>query len=219
MLWGGPGADVIRGRGGDDALRGVYGADELSGGAGADDLTGFLGADAIDGGAGDDRLSAGLGLDRVRGGAGADRLDTARDLAGDRVSCDRHDRGVADAGDQVGCRGLQRLPLRGLYPRGAVEPPAFRLSFRCPGAANRCDGFTRVSVRVDGRWRGLGRHRFACEDRCYGYGGTAPIPLPRRARRELARGRRLPLRVVSVLDPGRRAGMLVARERTYLEEE
>lgn len=85
---GGPGDDVIRGRGssrldfsgdeGDDVLGGSDGPDILRGQDGDDFASGRGGADLLIGDAGDDVLRAGAGRDRLFGGLGADKLD-ARD--------------------------------------------------------------------------------------------------------------------------------------------
>jgi Ca2+-binding RTX toxin-like protein len=53
-LFGGSGADVLRGGAGDDLIRSNAGNDQLFGGGGNDILRGGLGADRIEGGAGND---------------------------------------------------------------------------------------------------------------------------------------------------------------------
>jgi hypothetical protein len=96
---GGPGDDVIRGRGpsrldfsgdeGDDLLLGSEGPDILRGQDGDDFASGRGGGDLLIGDAGDDVLRAGAGRDRLFGGLGADKLD-ARDsppLADSVVHC------------------------------------------------------------------------------------------------------------------------------------
>lgn len=64
--WSVFGADVIRGRGGDDRLLGFRGAQRLYGGGGADDLSGGGGADRLDGGPGRNHNDGGLGIDVCR---------------------------------------------------------------------------------------------------------------------------------------------------------
>jgi RTX calcium-binding nonapeptide repeat (4 copies) len=65
VIFGTPGADIIRdaptsdtiyGRGGDDRIAGIMGWDEIHGGRGNDSLWGGLGRDTLYGGPGDDRL-------------------------------------------------------------------------------------------------------------------------------------------------------------------
>jgi dienelactone hydrolase len=76
--------DAIRGRGGNDRLRGLGGDD------------------CIYGGAGNDRLAGDDGKDVLRGGAGADRI-RAKDGAADRVKCGPgRDRVIADRRDKLG---------------------------------------------------------------------------------------------------------------------
>jgi hypothetical protein len=83
-LWGGLGADILRGgdgqdhlfgRGGHDLLLGGDGQDTLVGGQDGDTLDGGHGQDLLLGGAGADLLLGGAGQDELRGGAGADVLD------------------------------------------------------------------------------------------------------------------------------------------------
>jgi len=89
---GGSEADVLRGRGGDDALTGDAGGDLMFGGAGDDDMRGGADADflfgqsgddflygdeapdSLFGGKGDDLLDGGIFSDALRGGAGDDQL-------------------------------------------------------------------------------------------------------------------------------------------------
>ena len=74
VLFGGSGADRLKGGAGDDILRGGAGADVLFGGSGADRLNGGAGDDILRGGAGADVLFGGSGADRLKGGAGDDVL-------------------------------------------------------------------------------------------------------------------------------------------------
>ncbi|MGI9390912.1 MAG: LamG-like jellyroll fold domain-containing protein, partial [Boseongicola sp.] len=60
---GGPGRDVINGKGGDDVIEGNGGDDELYGGYGDDTLRGGDGDDVMDGGRGSDVLEGGAGND------------------------------------------------------------------------------------------------------------------------------------------------------------
>jgi Ca2+-binding RTX toxin-like protein len=73
-VYGGTGADKIRGGAGDDTLFGDGGADILRGGLGDDALDGGTEADQMFGGLGDDSLAGGTGADLLRGGEGDDRL-------------------------------------------------------------------------------------------------------------------------------------------------
>ncbi|TYO83958.1 hemolysin type calcium-binding protein, partial [Oceanicella actignis] len=73
-LVGDDGADILRGRAGNDALAGLGGDDRLAGGRGADSLDGGAGHDALRGRAGGDVLFAGDGDDVLRGGRGRDSL-------------------------------------------------------------------------------------------------------------------------------------------------
>lgn len=74
-LAGGAGDDILYGEDGNDTLVGGAGADVLDGGAGNDKLDGGNGADLLFGGAGDDRLAGGSGNDLLWGGDGNDRID------------------------------------------------------------------------------------------------------------------------------------------------
>ncbi|SIS77152.1 calcium-binding protein [Phaeovulum vinaykumarii] len=86
FAYGGHGADVLRGLGGDDHLYGQYGSDTLDGGAGADHLFGGDGDDVLDGGAGDDQLNGQAGADDfVIGSGGADTIVDFRISEGDRL--------------------------------------------------------------------------------------------------------------------------------------
>jgi Ca2+-binding RTX toxin-like protein len=68
----GPGADQIRGRGGDDVLRGGGGGDTIRGDEGADQLFGEDGDDFLYGGADNDVLNGGADNDLIDGGTGID---------------------------------------------------------------------------------------------------------------------------------------------------
>jgi Ca2+-binding RTX toxin-like protein len=72
---GGAGGDVLNGNGGDDTVSGGNGQDTLRGGAGEDSLNGGPAADTIYGGADNDVLSGGAGPDDMRGGPGNDRCN------------------------------------------------------------------------------------------------------------------------------------------------
>ena len=87
-LFGGPGTNIVYGRGGDDKLIGVYGEayggdgdDKIvdtsfaDGGAGHDWIDSRSGNDTVLGGDGDDLILARRGNDLVRGGAGDDYID------------------------------------------------------------------------------------------------------------------------------------------------
>ena len=74
IVYGGAGADTIRGGAGDDVLNGDAGADVLRGNAGDDVMGGGADADVLYGGLGEDSLTGGTGLDTLRGGDGDDRL-------------------------------------------------------------------------------------------------------------------------------------------------
>lgn len=73
-LYGGLGADVLRGRGGADTLSGQGHKDVLQAGAGNDLLVGGSGGDRLYGQSGDDDLRGGTGKDLLVGGAGRDVL-------------------------------------------------------------------------------------------------------------------------------------------------
>jgi len=73
-VYGGPGNDLIEGRGGDDYLRGGPGNDDIWGHNGIDTLQGDAGNDTLRGGNDDDILEGGDGLDRLFGDAGDDVL-------------------------------------------------------------------------------------------------------------------------------------------------
>lgn len=92
-ILGGGGADLAHGEDGNDVLRGGTGADVVHGDAGDDMLLGEIGTDRVEGGAGtdvvrggpgNDRVEGGTGFDRMLGDAGQDRL-LARDRGRDRV--------------------------------------------------------------------------------------------------------------------------------------
>ncbi|HEX2057204.1 MAG TPA: calcium-binding protein [Actinomycetota bacterium] len=78
---GGPGDDVIHGRGGGDWIDAGLGEDVVAGGGGNDDIDtgehaiGQRTPNVAHGGAGDDRLNGGQGPDRLSGGRGDDRID------------------------------------------------------------------------------------------------------------------------------------------------
>jgi Ca2+-binding RTX toxin-like protein len=72
---GGAGADVLNGNGGNDRISGGTGQDTIRGGAGNDNANGGPAADTIYGGVGNDVLSGGAGPDDMRGGAGTDRCN------------------------------------------------------------------------------------------------------------------------------------------------
>ena len=71
---GGRGADLLRGDGRPNRIKGGAGRDRIDGRGGADVLDGDRGVDVVRGGAGDDTVSAGDAGDRVFGGPGGDRL-------------------------------------------------------------------------------------------------------------------------------------------------
>ena len=81
---GGGGGDVIDGGSGDDILNGEAGHDALAGGSGDDTLHGGGGDDILLGGAGNDELTGGGGTDQLIGGSGADRF-VFDDVAGTPV--------------------------------------------------------------------------------------------------------------------------------------
>lgn len=66
--------NVLRGRNGDDVIRGFAGRDELDGRRGDDTLLGGSGNDDLDGDEGDDLLRGGSGNDTLEGGSGDDVL-------------------------------------------------------------------------------------------------------------------------------------------------
>jgi Ca2+-binding RTX toxin-like protein len=74
-LFGGIGADTIRGSDGDEYLSGDDDSDVLHGHGGDDTLLGDLGDDQLRGGAGNDALYAGASTDVLSGGDGDDVLD------------------------------------------------------------------------------------------------------------------------------------------------
>ena len=65
----------IKGRGGDDSLKGGELADFINGGKGNDVMNGNAGDDTMLGGAGNDVLFGGDGFDFMKGGAGVDFLN------------------------------------------------------------------------------------------------------------------------------------------------
>ncbi len=79
-LFGGPGADLVTGDGGDDRLSGdgtgagPAGDDVVLGGGGGDEIDGGDGNDLLLGGKGGDEIRAGAGDDVLVGGSGADTL-------------------------------------------------------------------------------------------------------------------------------------------------
>jgi hypothetical protein len=102
-------ADVLRGTGRPDYLRGLEGPDRLSGFGGADLLMGGTGGDRISGGSGDDTVTGAAGGDRVTGGPGEDVVsggfggDTIDGGAGDDTlnGDNDHDVITGGAGDDV----------------------------------------------------------------------------------------------------------------------
>ncbi|MHA7773315.1 alpha/beta hydrolase family protein [Roseibium sp. M-1] len=93
-------ADLLGGRGGNDALEGFEGNDHLKGRGGDDRLLGGAGNDILDGGDGNDRLVDGTGEDVLIGGGGADIFvfvaDGVCDLIEDfQVGIDRIDLSLA----------------------------------------------------------------------------------------------------------------------------
>ncbi len=81
VLLGGPGADTLRGLGGNDVLWGLRQAgltstqpDVISAGAGDDTVYGGPGPQRISGGSGDDFLEGGLGDGTIDGGSGNDTI-------------------------------------------------------------------------------------------------------------------------------------------------
>jgi Ca2+-binding RTX toxin-like protein len=72
---GGGGQDVLNGNGADDRISGGTGRDTIRGAGGNDNLNGGPAADTIYGGAGNDVLSGGSGPDNMRGGGGTDRCN------------------------------------------------------------------------------------------------------------------------------------------------
>jgi Ca2+-binding RTX toxin-like protein len=67
--------DSINGSGGNDTLGGAAGNDTLAGGLGNDSLSGDAGADSLDGGAGNDQVGGGDGNDTLTGSGGNDTLN------------------------------------------------------------------------------------------------------------------------------------------------
>jgi Ca2+-binding RTX toxin-like protein len=68
-------AELLKGTGGDDWLRGYANtSDSIAGGAGNDTLGGAAGNDTLSGGLGNDSLSGDAGADLLDGGAGADQV-------------------------------------------------------------------------------------------------------------------------------------------------
>ena len=110
VLLGGPGADTLRGRDGNDVLWGLRQAgltsalpDVIDAGAGDDTVYGGPGPQRISGGDGDDFLEGGLGENVIRGGAGA---DTVR-LRGGGTNVVR----AGDGHDTIYARGPARVTL------------------------------------------------------------------------------------------------------------
>lgn len=199
-------------------MLGGNGADTLRGGTAADTVSGGAGNDKLDGGSGDDRIDGGLGADGVTGGAGADRIVTADGLV-DRIACgDGGDRVEADTVDEVDgdCEDVVRTPVAppseqsagsdGTPPRVAAGGSTLqRLSRdgRIEIAATSSErgqlaasgvlsvGDLDLPVRSDRRRVSVG-----------GAGVTLTIRLRgralRSARRALARGRRVSMRIVVV---------------------
>jgi Ca2+-binding RTX toxin-like protein len=117
-LQGGDGNDTLTGRGGadrlfggdgNDLLFGRFGDDVLDGGPGDDELQGGRGADVLIGGPGNDELTGGFGNDRMLGGPG-DEVLIARGGGSDVVDCGPgNDVVIADRSDRtVGCEQLRR---------------------------------------------------------------------------------------------------------------
>jgi hypothetical protein len=101
LVWGGRGADVIRGSGGHDILDGDYDDDRIYGLGGNDDLRGSTGHDLLSGGSGADNLDPSYGYDSVFGGPGNDFI-TAADYFADTIDGGNGtDKAFADPEDQI----------------------------------------------------------------------------------------------------------------------
>jgi RTX calcium-binding nonapeptide repeat (4 copies) len=109
-LLGGGGADTLSTGGLADSVAGNQGNDRLRTGAGGDELSGGDGDDLLSGEAGADTLEGGLGFDALEGGEGDDVLRSADGLA-DRVDCGPgNDRVDADTFDGIApdCEAVAR---------------------------------------------------------------------------------------------------------------
>jgi len=99
--YGGDGADLLRGSGGNDTLDGDWDDDRVYGLGGSDDLRGSTGHDFVSGGRDPDYIDPGYGFDTVLAGPGNDFI-AAADYTADTVDGGNGtDRAFADREDQV----------------------------------------------------------------------------------------------------------------------
>ena len=162
---GGPGADTLRGgggqdtlegeadkdhllgQGGGDTLKGGGGNDRLEGGAQRDELLGEVGNDKLFGDAGNDTLDGGIGNDTHEGGAGGDRIvaNAGRDVydggaGSDAIALDGATGGVRIVmeNDAMGGGGFGKNTIRNVEIVFGTE---FEDVFRGDGEDNRLFGF------------------------------------------------------------------------------
>jgi Ca2+-binding RTX toxin-like protein len=103
-LYGGAGANVLKGNGGNDNIKGRAGDDKAYGGAGADALFGDDGNDYLQGDAGNDFLSAGAGADSLNGNDGDDVFyskDGNKDFLAGGAGTDKATRDAMDVVNSV----------------------------------------------------------------------------------------------------------------------
>ncbi len=175
-LYGGDGADTLRGdlagdwlegNDGNDLLDGGAGADALLGGAGADTLRGGPGNDSLVGGPGDDELHGGPGSDQLRGGPGFDRYLFDNALGHDTID----DTGlsglinIAPIGTITGSDALKIAPDVWRSPDGSVR---YTLAPASSASSRLTLSFGQSSITIrDWRNGGLG----------ITLGDLAPVPV------------------------------------------
>ncbi|MCB1501414.1 MAG: autotransporter-associated beta strand repeat-containing protein, partial [Bauldia sp.] len=124
------GADIIKGKGGDDTLSGIAG-DDLIYGNGADDslrgkadndtLYGGKGKDSLKGGAGDDILDGGPGRDKLTGGSDDDTFVFSKKLKSSSIDT------ITDFGKGDDVIQLSSAIFKKLGPAGELQAEHFSL--------------------------------------------------------------------------------------------
>lgn len=189
-----------------DVLFGDGGSNTIVGGGGADELDGRGGPDTLDAGAGDDALQTRDGVaDAADCGAGADTITADAPGIDLQVGCETSlfpgPGGGAPTPATFGARTLvtlalarARIPARGPLPVRVSNANGFPVNGTISGKSGKRISSARGKRRVR-----LGAASFSVAAHA---ATTVALALPRPLRRELARERRLPLRLTTKLrDP------------------